>query len=343
MSKHPIVLSAVAGLAAWAAATCLPAQPAAAENPTQLKIAGVLSAGKEAPWEKSLIDSFNRVIAAKPHGLAISVDYTENVYDNAEQVFRTYAETGDYDIVFGDTAYADAIEKVMGDYPETLFVMSGSGNRGLGGNAYWIFIHAHEPAYAMGTLAGKLTKSNVIGIVSTFPAEDTNDQINAFIAGAKEANPAVKAKVTFIQSWFDPQKSNEATTAQIAAGADQIFQMSGAFEVCQQKKVDCYGNYIDMSPMAPDAILASAVARWDPHIDWIIDQWWNAKTTGAAFEAPTEAKWFGWKDGGGDLVFNPALVDKIPADAKAAADKMANAIKSGEKKVPLDLAEPKSD
>jgi basic membrane lipoprotein Med (substrate-binding protein (PBP1-ABC) superfamily) len=343
MSNHRTAISAIAGLAAWAAALCLPAMPATAEDPTQLRIAGVLSAGKESPWEKSLIDSFNRVIAAKPHGLTISVDYTENVYDNAEQVFRTYAETGDYDIIFGDTAYADAIEKVMADYPQTLFVMSGSGNRGLGSNAYWIFIHAHEPAYAMGALAGKLTKSNVIGVVSTFPAEDTNDQINAFIAGAKEANPAVKAKVTFIQSWFDPQKSNEATTAQIAAGADQIFQMSGAFEVCQQKKIGCYGNYIDMSSMAPDAILASVIARWDPHINWVIDQWWNAKTSGGGFAAPTESKWFGWKDGGGDLVFNPALAEKIPADAKAAADGAAEAIKSGAKQVPLDLAQPKSE
>ena len=35
-----------------------------------------------------------------------------------------------------------------------MFVMSGSGNRGLGGNAYWVFVHAHEPAYVMGMLAG---------------------------------------------------------------------------------------------------------------------------------------------------------------------------------------------
>lgn len=343
MKSRNIIKSAIAGLAAWTLASGLAATPAAADDPTDLRIAGVLSAGKEAPWEKSLIDSLDRVIAAKPHGLNITVDYTENVYDNAEQVFRTYAETGEYDIIFGDTAYADAIEKVMADYPQTLFVMSGSGNRGLGGNAYWIFIHAHEPAYAMGILAGKLTKSNVIGVVSTFPAEDTNDQINAFVAGAKEANPAVKAKITFIQSWFDPQKSNEATTAQIAAGADQIFQMSGAFEVCQQKKVDCYGNYIDMSPMASDAILASAVAKWDPHINWVIDQWWNAKTSGGGFAAPAEAKWFGWKDGAGDLVFNPSLAAKIPGDAKAAADQAAEQIKSGEKQVTLDLAEPKSE
>src|SRR4051794_36388020 len=92
-----------------------------AENPTKVKIAGVLSAGKEAPWETSFINSMNRVISAKPHGLDIEVDYTENVYENAEQVFRTYAETGDYDIIFGDTAYADAIEKVKADFPDIMF------------------------------------------------------------------------------------------------------------------------------------------------------------------------------------------------------------------------------
>ena len=136
---------------------------AAADNPTKLKIAGILSAGKESPWETSFVASMDRVIAAKPHGLEIEVNYTENVYDNAEQVFRTYAETGEYDILFGDTAYADAIEKLKDEFPNIMFVMSGSGNRGLGGNAYWVFVHAHEPAFVMGKLAGKLTKSNVIG------------------------------------------------------------------------------------------------------------------------------------------------------------------------------------
>src|SRR5262245_10354973 len=125
---------------------------ARAEESNKLKIAGILSAGKEAPWEASFISGMNRVIAAKPHGLDIEVSYTENVYDNAEQVFRTYAETGEYDILFGDTAYADAIENLKDEFPETMFVMSGSGNRGLGGNAYWLFVHAHEPAYVMGQL-----------------------------------------------------------------------------------------------------------------------------------------------------------------------------------------------
>ena len=314
-----------------------------ADNPTKVKIAGVLSAGKEAPWETSFINSMNRVIAARPHGLDVEVDYTENVYDNAEQVFRTYAETGEYDIIFGDTAYADAIEKVKGDFPNILFVMSGSGNHGLGDNAAWVFVHAHEPAYVMGEMAGKLTKSNVVGAVSTYPAEDTNDQINAFFAGAKSVNPNVKQKITYIQSWYDPTKANEATSAQIAAGADMIYQMSGTFEVCEQKDIGCFGNYVDMSAFAPKSVVASATVNWDPQIDWVIDQWWNAKTTGAKFDAPKDPKWFSWKEGSGDVVLGSGWASRIPADVKKVVDDSIAAIKSGAKEVKLDLSEVKSD
>ena len=324
------VLAMIAGLA-WA------------EDPTSLKIAGILSAGKESPWETSFVASMDRIIAAKPHGVEISVDYTENVYDNAEEVFRTYAETGEYDIIFGDTAYADAIEAVKDDFPETLFVMSGSGNRGLGGNAYWVFVHAHEPAYVIGEMAGKLTKTNVVGAVSTFPAEDTNDQINAFFAGAKAANPDVKQKITYIQTWYDPTKSNEATSAQIAAGADMIFQMSGAFEVCQEKQIGCFGNYVDMAPYAPEAVVASVIVNWDPQINWIIDEWWNFKTTGAAYDAPMEPKWFTWAEGSGDVVVGSAWAAKLPPEVTALVTESTEAIKSGATKVELNLSEVTSD
>lgn len=337
MSKRlATVLAALAALP-------LAGTAALAGDPAGLKIAGILSAGKEAPWEASFVASMDRVVAARPHGLDIEVNYTENVWDNAEQVFRTYAETGEYDILFGDAAYVDAIDKLKDEFPDILFVMAGSGNQGLGGNAYWIFIHAHEPAYVMGEIAGRMTKSNVVGAVSTFPAEDTNDQINAFFAGAKAANPEVRQKITFIQSWFDPARSNEATSAQIAAGADMIYQMSGAFEVCEERGIGCFGNYVDMSAAAPGSIIASAIVKWDPDINWIIDEWWQAKTTGAPYDAPTEPKWFGWAEGSGDLVINPAWEARLPAEVRQMAEDSAQAIRDGKLAVALDLGEPKSD
>ncbi len=335
--------AAVAGAAFAVLAAVAPHPAASAEEPRTLRIAGILSAGKEAPWETSFVASMDRVVAARPHGLEIEVDYTENVSDNAEQVFRTYAETGEYDILFGDTAYADAVEKLKDEFPDTMFVVSGSGNRGFGGNAYWVFVHAHEPAYAAGVLAGKLTRSNVVGVVSTFPAEDTNDQINAFFAGAREANPQVRRKVTFVQSWFDPQKSNEATAAQAAVGADMIFEMSGAFEACQEKRIGCFGNYVDMARSAPEVVVASTIVRWDPQIGWIVDEWWKAKTAGARFAAPAEPRWFTWSEGSGDLVITSRWSGGIPDEVRKAVEEEGAAIRSGKKSVPLDLSEPASD
>jgi basic membrane lipoprotein Med (substrate-binding protein (PBP1-ABC) superfamily) len=320
------------------------AAPAGAADPTKLKVAVILSATEETPWEKSTMNSWRRVAAAKPHGLDIELNVSESVFDNAEQVFRTYAETGEYDIIFGNTTYADAIEKVMKDYPDTMFVMSGSGNRGLGKNAYWIFLHGHEPAYLLGMLAGKLTRSNTVGVVSTIPAEDTNDQINAFKQGAKDVNPGVKTKITFIQSWYDPPKQQEATAAQIAAGADFIYQMQGAFEICEQKGIGCFGNYVDLSRLAPRSVVSSAIINWDPEIDWLIDQWWEHKTKGTPYAAPTEPVWFGMAKGGADLAgISESWKSKVPADLVALVDATRAKIVSGEKTIELNLKEPASD
>jgi basic membrane lipoprotein Med (substrate-binding protein (PBP1-ABC) superfamily) len=78
-------------------------------------------------------------------------------------------------------------------------------------------------------------------------------------------------------------------------------------------------------------------------LNWLVDQWWQVKTTGGKFAAPTETTWFGWKDGSGDLVINPALEATIPADVKAAVEKVSTDIKSGAKTIPLDLKEPKPE
>ncbi len=314
-----------------------------AEEPEKLRIAGILSAGLEAPWETSFALSMERVIAAQPHGLDIEINYTESVYSDAEEVFRAYAQSGNYDILFGNSAYSDAVEALQEEFPEILFVVSGSGNRALGGNAYWAFIHGHEPAFVMGEMAGLLSETGTVGIVSSFPADDTNDQINAFVAGARSIRPDTDVKLTFIRSWFDPAKSNEAASAQIAAGADLIYQMSGAFELCEQREIGCFGNYMDMSAYAPNSVAASALVKWDPVINWVIDEWWAFKTEGTPYDAPMEPRWFTWAEGSGDLVISPAWFERLTPEDRARIETSIAQIESGATTVPLDLSDPTSN
>jgi basic membrane lipoprotein Med (substrate-binding protein (PBP1-ABC) superfamily) len=316
---------------------------AQAENPTQVRIAGILSAGIENAWSASVLEAVERLRADAPHGVEIVFDYTENVYgDTALTVFKTYADAG-YDILFGHASYADPIEALMGDYPDKLFVMVGSGNRVLGGNAYLTYMHLHEPGYLLGVLAGKMTESNTLGIVGLFPADDVNDQVNGFRAGALSVNPNVSVKLTFIESWYDPAKASEAANAQIAAGADYIFQLGESFETCKEREVYCFGNYVDSYQIAGSIVPTSSVVYWDPVLTYLIDEWWEHETEGKAYDAPDHAVWFSMAEGGGDIAPYHDYDAVITPEARQAVAEAREAIMSGALTVELDTSLPTSD
>ena len=144
------------------------------------------------------------------------------------------AKSGKYQVIWAHSSYSDQVKALKDKYPDVLFVVVGSGNEGLGGNVYYDYKRVHEPSYLLGVLAGRMTKSDTVGVVGQFPSEDVNDQINSFFAGAKSVNPDVKRKVAFIESWYDPAKAEQFTNAQISAGADLIFQLAGSFETCEK-------------------------------------------------------------------------------------------------------------
>jgi len=311
---------------------------------TEINCAAIFVAGFESSWDLSWYESFNRVAAEKPYGLEMTLDYTEGVWgDTAEQVLREYAETGKYEIIFATSTYSDQIGNLKDIYPEILWVVHGSGNEGLGGNVYWAYMRVHEPAYLLGMLAGSMTESNVIGMVGTFAFDDVNDEINAFFAGAKEVNPKVSTKVSFIESWYDPVKGQEATQAQIAAGADFSFQIAEAYEPCVENDVYAFGNFMDVNYLAPDHIVSSPVALWDPSIRWIVDEWYNYAANGVDYDGNVEPRWFSMAEGGSELASFHAFESKIPADVKALLEKTEKGIRDGSILVPLNVNVPVSD
>ena len=317
---------------------------AAGEVPGKLKVAGVFVSPIENAWTASWVDSFERVKAAKPHGLELALDYSENIYgDKVLPVLEAYAESGDYDIIWFHSSASDEVASIQAKYPEVLFVVTGSGNRPLGGNAYLLYAHVHEPSYLLGLIAGSMTKSNVLGVVGLFPADDVNDQIHAFRAGAREVNADTKVKVSFIESWYDPAKASEAANAQIAAGADFILQLGESFETCKQKNIYCFGNYVDLNAVAPEVIPTGTVVNWDPQINYVINEWRNHKATGKPYEAPMEKVWFPMAEGGSDIAPYHNFESIIPADVQAKVAQAKADIMSGKLTVKLETSLPKSD
>jgi basic membrane protein A len=316
----------------------------AGEVPKKFKMAAMFASGIENAWARALVDSFENLKAQKYDGLEMSLDYTENVWgEKTLSTMEAYAEAGEYDVILMHSSATDEVEQLMDKYPDTMFVVTGSGNNPLGKNMYLLYMHVHEPSYLIGMIAGAMTKSNTLGLVGLFPADDVNDQVHAFRAGAKAINDKVKLKVSFIESWYDPAKASEAANAQIAAGADLIFQLGESFEVCKQKNVPCFGNYVDLSSVAPKVVPTSTVAKWEPHIKYLIEQWKEHKKSGKPYDAPKEKVWFSMAQGGSDLAPYHGFDGVIPAEVKAKVAKVKADIMSGKFKVKLDMSMPQSD
>jgi len=329
---------------------CAPAaQPTATQAPSKpstVKIAVLTDSTIEQPYVRALIQAFDRYNKDNPYGLTIKYDVSENIIpgsDDVERTLRAYAETGEYNIIWAHGPYSDQVKNVMGEYPETMFVFAGSGNVGQGGNAYFIFAHLHECAYVLGVAAGMMTKTNVLGSVAGYPYEDVTDVLNGFRDGALSVNPAVKVKIAYIESWYDPPKAKETTYALIAAGADLVYaERLGPFEALAEKGLKGFGNYEDQYSMAPNVVVSSAVLGFDPHVKYILGEWWGHVVDGKPWNGTIDPVWYGMKDGGCSVA--PFQSSTAPSQAvQDAVQKTINDILSGTLKITLNVNPPPTD
>src|SRR3989337_203685 len=134
-----------------------------------------------------------------------------------------------------------------------MFVYHGSGNTGLGGNAYVLYMRVHEASYLLGRLAGQLTETDRVGSVGTFAYDDVNDELNAFFQGARDVNPDVQVTVSFIESWYDPGLGAGAAVA-------GSLRLGEGWEACVSNDIMCFGNFGDQNFLAPENAPASTMA-----------------------------------------------------------------------------------
>ncbi|MFM7205818.1 MAG: BMP family ABC transporter substrate-binding protein [Planctomycetaceae bacterium] len=182
-----------------------------------------------------------------------------------------------------------------------------------------------EPAYLCGIVAGRLTKSGVVGVVAGKSDIQVHRAINAYIQGVKDANPAAKVKVTFIESWYDPPKAKQAALAQIAAGADLIWaEREGAIAGARERGVPAFGNLVDQSAEGPETVLTGPVWSMTPLIDHV-----TKLTAAGMIRSENYIDFSALARGGAVLAPWHAWNDKLPADVLEFVRERQNAIKIG--------------
>jgi basic membrane protein A len=257
----------------------------------------------------------------------VETAYQENVPENpadAERVIRQFAQDG-YDVIFTTSfGYMDPTINVAQDFPDTTFIhISGfktADNVGTG------FGKIEEPRFVSGQLAGMMTESNQIGYVAAFPIPEVIRGINAFTLGVREVNPEATVRVVWTNTWFDPAKERQASEALLDGGADVIAQhqdTAGPQQAAEDRGLYGVGYNADMAPLAPGAVLTSAIWNWAPYYIDIVESVMNGTWE-------SEQYWGGWQDGVVDMA---PIADFVPDDIRTAIEEEVARFKSGEETI----------
>ncbi|MGB4360085.1 MAG: BMP family ABC transporter substrate-binding protein [Rhodoferax sp.] len=258
-------------------------------------------------------------------GDKIVTSFVENVPESAdaERVLRDMAGQGNK-LIFGTTfGYMEPMIKVAADNAGVKFEHATGYKQADNMRTY--DSRTYEGAYMAGVIAGKMTKTNTLGVVGSIPIPEVIRNINAFTLGAQSSNPKVKTKVVWVNGWFDPPKETEAATSLINGGADVLFQNTDSpavLKTAEAKGKRAFGWDSDMTAYGPKAHLASAVINWGPYYikatKEALDGSWKA---GAGTHA-----WWGVKEGAIDIV---SMAEDVPAETKAKVEEVKKGLADG--------------
>src|SRR5882724_2676173 len=251
-----------------------------------------------------------RKAVEKEFGDKIVTSFVENVPESAdeERVFRDMATQGNT-LIFGTSfGYMEPMLKVAADFKDAKFEHATGFKQSNNLRSY--DSRSYMTAYLAGIIAGKMSKTSIIGVVGSIPVPEVIRNIDAYTLGALSVNTKIKTKVVWVNSWFDPPKETEAAQSLINGGADVLLQNTDSTAVLQtaeKNKKWAFGWDSDMSKFAPTAHLASAIINWAPYyakaIKETLDGSWKGNT----------ATWWGVKEGANDIV---SISDQVPQDVK---------------------------
>src|SRR5450631_1455723 len=262
-----------------------------------------------------------RQALVKEFGDKIETTYLENVSEgpDAERSIEQLVRAGNKLIFTTSFGYMDPTLKVAKKYPDVHFEhatgFKTDKNMGTYSGRFY------EGRYIQGVIAGKMSKSGVLGYIASFPIPEVISGINATILGAQTTNPNIKLKVIWVNTWFDPGKEADAAKALADQGADVIMQHTdspAAMQVAAQRGILAFGQDSDMIKFGPKTQLTSIIDNWGPYY---------TKQAKAALDGKWKAEdtWDGLKE----KMVVMAPYTNMPADVKALAEKTEAAIIAG--------------
>jgi basic membrane protein A and related proteins len=264
-----------------------------------------------------------RLAVVEAYGDKVETVFQESVPEgaDAERVLTQMALSGCKLIFTTSFGYMDATLAVAAKFPDVKFEHATGYKRA--DNVATYDARFYEGRAVIGHIAGKMTKSNKIGYIASFPIPEVIQGINSAFLHARKANPAVELSVVWAYTWFDPAKEADAAKALIEQGVDVILQHTDSTaplaEAAKTPGVVGFGQASDMAAFKPSPRVSAIIDNWSPYyikrVAAVMDGTWTSGHT-----------WGGMKDG--EVVMGE-ITEAVPADVKAEAEALIAAMTAG--------------
>lgn len=320
--------TAVVALVAITSAACSPNKSTPNEKTSSFKVA-LLTPGpiSDKSWNGGAYEGLMAIRDSL--GAEVSHIQTKTPAEFDEN-FRQYGAKG-FNLVFGHGfEFQDAALRVAPSYPSTVYITT-SGTS-VAKNVGGVDFAFEEASYIAGMVAGKMTRSNTLGVIGGTELPPVKRSFEAFEQGARSVNPKIKILSSYIGNWDDASAGKEQAIAQISRGADVIFQNAdaaglGIFQAVKESPATrIIGSNSNQNSIAPNQTLGSVVIDLPHALLLIAREVQQGHFTGHVFT-------LGLHDGVVRYVPNPVTLSTVPQQLRSAVDSIQQAMIAGTFKV----------
>ncbi len=212
--------------------------------------------------------------------------YREEVGPDASVPYAEQLIADGANIVVGNAEFMGMPLKEIADkYPDVYFVSIIASDLSTKRNFIRIFPRQYQALYLEGLIAGALTKTGNIGIVSAFPCVQVIRRQAGFYLGVMDAakllNKEIKVYVKYVGDWYLPTEERDiAETLVTQYNVDVLTQQTDSgspLDVAQEKGIWFVGKDMDIVGFygwsSTDTVAVSFDTRWEVLYDRIVQEW----------------------------------------------------------------------
>lgn len=252
-------------------AACAPAAPTATAEPAGEE---QTTGGNEAAAKYKLAAIFPGVIndadyntlayvgmTAVKTDLGVETAYSESVaVPDIDRVMREYVDGG-YNIIWTHGGqFVNQTVELAKAFPNVVFIAEGDAPiENPPANLWMIDRNFHTGYYAIGALAGKISKTGKIAYIGGGTLPFSYAEVHAIQQALKDTNSPVELKMVWAGDFNDPTKARQVTDAMLGEGVDVLMAsvnlgLVGLFESVKANGGDILvtAKYSDKSGMADD-------------------------------------------------------------------------------------------